>query len=245
MRVFPEVIQDEEFKTLRTAGYTGSLNDMQHAYLVANTALTGGALADLFAAERGLVAPDGTNLLDPAEWTGLGSSSAVDPSADDFIVSDISAGALVRITGANANLYTWEGATVKLTTDYSLADATTVALSWGAVEEEAGEWWDPSNPTRLTVPSGVDRVRIYAHGRKKLATAGQLVVNIRKNGSSYTRMPGADADAEYDAVSIASRPIAVTPGDYFEMMIFQSGFGIAVDIASDETYFAIEAVRGS
>lgn len=45
MRIYPDQTQDEEFKTLGGAGYTGSLNDRQFTYL--STLYTGSSLADL------------------------------------------------------------------------------------------------------------------------------------------------------------------------------------------------------
>lgn len=46
MRLYPELTQQEEFDSLRTQGYTGSLNDMQYAWL-SNVGAYSGSLTDM------------------------------------------------------------------------------------------------------------------------------------------------------------------------------------------------------
>jgi hypothetical protein len=54
----------------------------------------------------------------------------------------------------------FRGALVKLTTNEPVADSTDVAMPWDAIVYDTNTFWSAGNPTRLTVPSGISKVRL-------------------------------------------------------------------------------------
>lgn len=171
------------------------------------------------------------------------------PSAatdDEILVRDVSdttddaGGTLKRISKSNLGPATWQGACVYLTATEAIGAGVSTLVPWDAEEEDVGGWWTSGSPTRLTVPSGVSRVRVY--GMISWASAGgQGVAALLLNGAT-TRMPANENDTDgSDLVCFASRAISVSPGDYFEISVFSTN---ARNIDVDKSYFAIEAVGG-
>ena len=139
------------------------------------------------------------------------------------------------------------GALVKKAADQTAADYTTATIM--AFDEEVydyGGWHDNStNNSRLTVPSGVSRVRIFAQvGISDFSLNIQRRFDILMNGAVMT-LEGFESDTvtSTTAASIfASYPIAVTPGDYFELRFKVTTDG-SIRIVALETTFAIEKVE--
>jgi hypothetical protein len=141
----------------------------------------------------------------------------------------------------------FKGALVKITADESIPNATETDVPWDAEVYDIGDWVDISgNPTRLTVPEGVTRVRVSA-GIYWLtsATIGQFF--ITKNGSQFdgggVRREGAGSDTLADNVQTAI--VDVSAGDYFELAVTQtSGAPRSLRSSTGSTYFSIVAVEG-
>jgi hypothetical protein len=55
------------------------------------------------------------------------------------------------------------GALIRLTADEPVADSTDVAIHWDAIVCDKDTFWSAGNPTRLTVPSGVAKVRLKSN----------------------------------------------------------------------------------
>ena len=54
----------------------------------------------------------------------------------------------------------FQGALVRLTADEPVADSTDVAIPWDATVNDTDAFWSAGNPTRLTVPAGLSKVRL-------------------------------------------------------------------------------------
>jgi hypothetical protein len=146
----------------------------------------------------------------------------------------------------------YNGAVAYLTSDQSIANAVSafVAISFSAADQVGSVWWSAGAPTRLTVPSGVTKVRLYASCQWATQAAGIRRVRSFKNGGGT---PGARAvGVSQPAVSGfptdmhgGSPVIDVVAGDYFEMMVHQNS-GVAVNAtnatASSGTWMSIEAI---
>lgn len=134
-------------------------------------------------------------------------------------------------------------ARVNLLADQAIAATTGTALSFdsaatGHVDE--GSWFSGANPTRLTVPSGVSRVRISANVLGSSVT-GQLTSSVLKNGAEFPGMPALHTEtAAREMNNMTSDILDVTPGDYFELIVYSD---LARNITADnETWFAIQEV---
>lgn len=116
-------------------------------------------------------------------------------------------------------------------------------ISWNNEVVDTDGWHDnATNPSRLTVPSGVSRVRVGYN--TEMGGAGDYVTQIYKNGSVLT---GAGGQARQDAQSAGNDfnhgwtpPLDVTAGDYFELVLNNSTTSQTLAIAS--SWFCIEEV---
>lgn len=107
-----------------------------------------------------------------------------------------------------------------------------------------------TNNTRLTVPTGVTKVRIVAKSTFAPSTVGYRNLQIRKNGSATF---DGYVSEQFDAVSdgsaftilnISSPIITVSATDYFECTVFQtSGGALNVQGNSASTWFSMEIIE--
>lgn len=134
----------------------------------------------------------------------------------------------------------FKGAVVKLTTNETLT--TIVPVPWDAAVSDEGGWWVIGSPTKLTVPTGVTRVRVTWNWNLTAAHA-DLQVFPEKNGSpfdggGYNRQQGAGV-----GIFGGSAIVEVVAGDFFELVpTFSSGSPIFRADTVGSTFFAIEAV---
>jgi hypothetical protein len=56
----------------------------------------------------------------------------------------------------------FRGATMRLAIDVSIPDGTDAAVAWEAVVYDTDGFWTAGQPTRLTMPAAVSRVRLKA-----------------------------------------------------------------------------------
>lgn len=150
----------------------------------------------------------------------------------------------------------FKGAMLKLTADETLTSGSILIIPWDAEVYDHGDWADiGGNPTRLTVPIGVTKVRLTGSaGLSTSITADRYFVRIKKNGGGAPDfiLPGHDISNISGAAkfSYSSPVLDVVAGDYFEMEVFQDSGGNkdvdAVNTANGiESYFAIEAVEAT
>lgn len=138
------------------------------------------------------------------------------------------------------------GTRLILAADEATADGVGETLSWTSDFNDLNAF-DGGNPTRLTVPEGVTRVRVVASITYEGSTVGERVVRVFKNGGT-TFPDDAVASGRTEAQNgfwttyADSGVISVTPGDYFEVTTSQtSGGALNVD-ASPVTFFSMEVV---
>jgi len=86
--------------------------------------------------------------------------------------------------------------------------------------------WNVGNPSRLTVPAGVSRVRITASMESPSAgfTNNSFTMRLSKNGLNFKGMATQSATLGFnnEVMSFSSAVIDVIPGDYFEVRLFHS-----------------------
>ena len=138
----------------------------------------------------------------------------------------------------------FRGAMVKLATDEPIADSTDMVIPWGATEFDTEGFWDAGNPTRLTVPSGVSRVRLLGNIRWQSSATGERQVLVTKNGAAFQGQPMArHGAAGLAGQNLTSPALAVSPGDVFELSVWHSA-GASLNVEADsQTWFAIEVVE--
>ncbi len=134
----------------------------------------------------------------------------------------------------------FSGALVYSSTGSSLS-TTASAIAWDTEDYDVGGWHDNAiNNSRLTVPSGVTRVRLVGGISDVSSVSSQMLGTIRKNGSdTYNGVASTETDTSGgDRLMIASPVLEVIAGDYFELY----GFGSSRTTDADATWFSIEKV---
>lgn len=176
--------------------------------------------------------------------TGL--QAALDAKLDD---SQATAAGLSVLGAADATaqrVLLRNGALVRKAADQTTADYTLgPVVTWDQESYDDNSWHDNStNPSRMTVPSGVTRVRVGANLALSSVNASvRILVTILKNGTSVfdgaAAMEGATPGTA-PRVSVSSGPIACVATDYFEVSLFvQTDTSITVVAANSN--FWIEA----
>jgi hypothetical protein len=132
-------------------------------------------------------------------------------------------------------------ALVNKTGSQPLSAGVATTLTWDAEVANVGGWHsNVTNNSRLTVPSGVTRVRVTGNA---IGTnvAGQAVLSILKNGATFSGTARDETDtATTDALNVVSIITNVVAGDYFEL---QATWATASALSNDvQTWFAIEEV---
>lgn len=181
-------------------------------------------------------------------WTS-GASAILNLAASDTIT--LVAG-LTTTYGSDAASYTALGIErLESTTQYALvrksADqldigTSAVAITFATEVVDIGGWFDSgASTTRLTVPSGLTRVRLS--GNFATGNTGGLEGEIRKNGSaSVLGMPCRRRNWTGDKYfNFFSPPVNVSSGDYFEMYA-TTGDGSTDILNRDDVWFSIEEV---
>ncbi len=150
--------------------------------------------------------------------------------------------------GSGTGAFPFSGALVKPSVDLTTQDfSTAAAIAFDAETYDVGAWHDNStNNTRLTVPTGVNRVRIAGNAHlNDIDANSHWLLKILKNGAL---VPGlsrthVDVNTTGPALSVVSAVVEVVAGDFFELLIDTVDNSVTVE--ADDTYFAIEAVETS
>lgn len=147
----------------------------------------------------------------------------------------------------NINPATFSGALVTLSSAITGVNYTTAtAIAYTTEQYDVGGWFDAGSPTRLTVPSGVDYVRITFCQEIGSFVGGEWIRgSVKKNGSTTAFMPGSLVESSGTMYTTANSPVLpVTAGDYFEHLV-QIEADTSVDINTARTSFHIEAVSAT
>lgn len=143
----------------------------------------------------------------------------------------------------------WRGARVSLTANQTFSAGIQAAVSWGAADVDTDNFWSISAPTRLTIPTGITRVRLTMQGRWNPNGSGVRQLMLAKNGSatlegraSTTIGAGTSTNHEHGARSAVLDVVAT---NYFEILGFQNSGGNLALLDSPATWFEIEVVEAS
>ena len=157
-------------------------------------------------------------------------SAPLEVSPGDTFAMQIFATNAINIGNAERNWFAIEEvpsnyarALVYKTGNQSIADNTTIALTWDAEVYDTHAIHDNStNNSRLTVPNGFTQARLCFSVNAPSAT-GQRVAHVRKNGSADYGLPRQETDsAGADGLAGMGAWVDVVPGDYFELYYFQN-----------------------
>lgn len=135
----------------------------------------------------------------------------------------------------------------------SIADTFTTAVAFNYESYDTDEIHDGStNNTRLTVPAGVTKVRLSGSVAWAGNTTGRRALRMYKNGvGSFAGNPHSTQSgySVSHGQSVSSGALAVTGGDYFELVVYQDS-GAALDVNENvfglnerDTWFCMEILE--
>lgn len=139
-----------------------------------------------------------------------------------------------------------KGALAYASATQSIANSGNIAFS-NEIYDTNGIFESVTNPDRLTVPSGVQKIRITGQVTVSQTSGGTYRgIVLNKNGGSFG---GASGNSQalsvlFDLVMPISSPIlTVSAGDYFTIQYFEDGTGINNIVGgSANTWFAMELI---
>lgn len=134
---------------------------------------------------------------------------------------------------------------VQLDADFATSYAD-VAVAWGSVTASSGAaWWSGANPTRLTVPSGVTRMKLMAgFDFQQAGVQLSMITTVRINNvvseaangwypRGRTQIGSVGGYANHNTY-FETPVFAVTPGDYIEVMVqLNPDFGGTGDVLAN------------
>ena len=150
-----------------------------------------------------------------------------------------------RITGKL--IVPFRGALVKRTTSQSIPNNTVTNVNWDAEEYDTDNIHDNvTNNERLTVPSGVTKVKICGNDYWPTNNSGDRMLRLYKNGAYFPgtgRMAIRSAASAYTSQNICSAVVSVTSGDYFTMQVWQNSADALNLEAGEPLWFSMEIIE--
>jgi hypothetical protein len=148
----------------------------------------------------------------------------------------------------------WKGARVVLSANQSVANNAFASASWASATVDTNGFWSAGAPTRLTVPTGVTKVRVSASIEWALNATGVRAMSLNMTpistgvtnttaGSFGATAPG--VASLVSAVAATSGIISVSAGDYFELRVGQTSGAALNMIAGNRTWLEIAVVETS
>ena len=182
-------------------------------------------------------------------------SAAIEVTAGDYFEVEVfqNSGAALNIDSTASPQFSWfavyavqysafRGALVSRATDLSIPNNAETAIAWTEEQYDTDTIHDnATNNSRLTVPTGITRVRLTAS--VSLASAGLDSLRIFKNGVVFKGMASAFVGGTTgQRLNVTTPVLVVVATDYFEAMVFQDS-GAAINLLAAESSFAMEIVE--
>lgn len=251
--------QDTDLGDIQTGGdkyvavagtdtYTGSLSPVPDAYS------TGMEIAAIFTNANTSTTPT-LNLNSLGAKTIVaanGNAVKADDILDNYYAKLIYDGTNFKLL--NPSKLAFRGALVYDSSGPSIANATDTQITYNQESYDTDSIHDiGSNPSRLTVPSNITKVRLSTNVNWAKNATGQRSITIYKNGTgNYQGMPSkydqagpAGGSDTTHSQTITSPTLEVTAGDYFEVNVYQTSTGAlgTSGIAGNFNWFAMEIIE--
>jgi hypothetical protein len=143
----------------------------------------------------------------------------------------------------------FKGCLITLAAAQPIPNTTATVVTWDAEYYDTENYHSlVTNPSRVTIPAGISKVRLIANIQFANNATGYRSVNIIKNGSvTEPGKPNISQNAvngTVTSVNISSPVLPVVEGDYFEVQVTQtSGGDLALQTGNFRTWFAMEVLQ--
>jgi len=140
------------------------------------------------------------------------------------------------------------GAMAVLHANKSVGSAPINPVPWDVAEYDTDGFWDIAHQGRFTIPKGVSKVKLYATfsvASAPWSATDNWSMTFLKNGSTQFRgasQIGGTAGFNDTSFSIASPPIPVVEGDYFEVR-FHTSNAASLTMNANMSHFTLEVVE--
>ena len=145
-----------------------------------------------------------------------------------------------------------DGCLLGLTGNQTIPDDTSTYIIFNAANGievyDTGSFHDLDiNPTRITIPAGITAIQLYGQVAFDHDATGTRYALINKNhgtsiyGFPQARMQATTVALSYPCINLASPPIEVIEGDYFELFVEQDSGG-PLDARYGQIYFGMKVV---
>ena len=121
------------------------------------------------------------------------------------------------------------------------AIAGRVPMAWQTTDFDDLGAWSISQPTRLTIPSGVTRAEFFGSIMWDNPTTQRVKVILRKNGTTQLMFTIIGSQGGEPVAGLASGPLAVTAGDYFELL-YELGSTSGQDLLQQYSFFSARLI---
>ncbi|MGI9498534.1 MAG: hypothetical protein ACR2P3_00725 [Geminicoccaceae bacterium] len=119
----------------------------------------------------------------------------------------------------------YKGALIQRSTDLTNISFP-ILIPFQSTVYDTEDFWDVANPTRITIPAGVMKVRLQGSvSLKSGGTSGGVFVSFEKNGSGgrigggvFTVLQGTSGYSNNEFTA-GTAVLPVIPGDYFELRV--------------------------
>ncbi len=138
------------------------------------------------------------------------------------------------------------GALCTLSAAQTISNTTYTAIGWDQETYDDMTFHDTvTNNSRITIPTGVSRIRLGVGIEFAANSTGYRRVEIYKNGSADTAAPcfkQVNSGSSDWACAMMSPPMDVSASDYFEVYVYHNRGG-NLDVNTSNSYFSVEVVN--
>ncbi|WP_439596449.1 hypothetical protein [Falsiroseomonas sp.] len=162
-------------------------------------------------------------------------AAGLSPAAGNQLLSAISA------------MFGGRGALLSLAADAVIPNAVETAVPWPAPIYDDVGLWSAAQPTRITIPAGVSRIRVATQVTWNNTATGDRKMRVLRgttdegNGLPAQRLPSAGAD-DVTILNAVGGIVPVTPGEYLRLMVFHD-HGFPLNLRQRNTFLHVEALR--
>lgn len=185
----------------------------------------------------------------------LGDVSGVPPEDGQVLIFNAALGryvpgtiAVTTQSAAGVNK-PFRGAMAILAADKTYTPSAGIEVAWDGIEYDTDGLWSAGQPSRLTIPNGVSKVRLHAlldPSNAFYSTENSYYLRIFKNGGMFRGTGVLVGRSGYNdaGLSVSSAVVPVVAGDYFTVQFLTSQTGSMI-LQSNVCEFSIEIVEAT
>lgn len=166
----------------------------------------------------------------------------------DLIVRAIGQG-LIDIIDETGRLITYrqrfwspimfQGAIIRPTSPITPGVNVWTGLSWPPPLIDTASFWDPAEPTRLTIPDHIEIVEVYCCIKQNASASALLATRIVRNDTVDVAWSQATSSGTVGD-HVSTGPLPVVQGDYFEVFTFPTRAG---DFPVGPTWYGLAVLQ--